>query len=171
MGVPSRARLGVSARARFTTVSAADLGTSARCSRSRATERYPNNSITPRDSISASREPISASADRTTVSSAEIRSAKATASACHTASLSIQQDYRRSNTCHHSNGCEQDRGRDTVAWGIGAPAPSDKQGQEAPISHAPAKPHLENLTTSTPPKARYLARPKRPAGRRPRRHP
>jgi hypothetical protein len=34
-------------------------------------------------------------------------------------------------------------GRDTVAWGIGAPAPSGKQPQEAPISHAPAKPHLE----------------------------
>jgi hypothetical protein len=30
---------------------------------------------------------------------------------------------------------------DTVAWGIGALAPSGKQGQEAPISRAPAKPH------------------------------
>src|SRR3569833_1127752 len=97
MGVPSRVRLGVRARARLTTVSAADLGTSAKCSKSPATELYPNNSITPRDSISASRVPISASADRTTVSSAETRSAKATASACHTVSLSTQQDYRQPN--------------------------------------------------------------------------
>ena len=97
IGVPSRLRPDVRARARFTTVSAADLGTSARCSKSRATERYPNNSMTPRDSISTSREPISASADRTTVSSAEIRSAKATASAFHTVSLSTHQDYRQSN--------------------------------------------------------------------------
>jgi hypothetical protein len=99
MGVPSRFRPGVRARARLTTVSAAALGTSARCSNSRAIDRYPNSSMTPRDSISTSREPISASADRTTVSSAEMRSARATASAFHTASLSTHQDYRHPNAC------------------------------------------------------------------------
>jgi hypothetical protein len=34
-------------------------------------------------------------------------------------------------------------GRVTTAWGIGAADHSEKQPQEAPISHASAKPYLE----------------------------
>jgi hypothetical protein len=44
----------------------------------------------------------------------------------------------------HERMIQAKHGRDTVAWGIGALAPSRKQRHEAPISHAPAKPHLEN---------------------------
>ena len=98
-GLPSRAHPTLRARARFTTRSAPALGTSAKCSNNRATDRYPKRSITPRDSISTSRAPISASADRTTPSSEPTRSAKATASARQAKSLSTNQDYPHTNTC------------------------------------------------------------------------
>ncbi|MEV6647782.1 hypothetical protein, partial [Amycolatopsis sp. NPDC051371] len=80
---------------------------------------------------------------RATVSRVEMRSARATASAFHTVSLSTHQDYRHPNARSSLDQVEHGRrGRGIVAWGIGALAPSGRQQHEAPISYAPAKPYL-----------------------------
>src|SRR6184192_3499186 len=82
--------------------------------------------------MSISRAPSSASADRMDANSAPIRSARATASDCQIARSVITQEYRQSNTCHHTNRYHQSRPvtapehlrerRQTRfgAWGIGA---------------------------------------------------
>src|SRR5437763_3181348 len=81
--------------------------------------------------MSISRAPSSASADRMDANSAPIRSARATASDCQIARSVITQEYRQSNTCHHTNRYHHSRPVTTpehphtrqerlVAWGIGA---------------------------------------------------